>query len=422
MGQTISLERAELRMLEMGLESWRNGLVGATADCHTVTFDVPVGSGFRVPSRDAEGGVEALDQPLHIHTALCKPTASLDSHGDESGATSVALSRVAEVDWEANRQSLTVSDGIPCVLMHGYGSGIGIYSAMLPGMAAAYSGAVYAIDTLGCGLSSRPAVTGHWTDLTVRQSEDFFVTGIERWRKAMGFEKVNLVGHSVGGYLAVTYAERYPDNVNQVVTIGCAGVPDKPVDLEDRLRRRYPWAAPVAINIWNKGISPFNIMRWGPGNAFFSRYARRWEGLPWLPEIDRLKDYLHANWTQHEVSAGGYAHYTLLSFAAYARDPLFHRIPKIRLDKPVRMIYGEGDWMNPGHADELRDSLTSDGDSLGGAVSDGSVAVEVARVQHGGHNVVVENPTGTIQAVVDALVGRSVDRKVYAGLVQHEPP
>jgi pimeloyl-ACP methyl ester carboxylesterase len=190
-------------MLEMGIESWRSGLVGATADCKIATFDVPIGSGVHVPSRkgdaDSENGTVPLADSLHIHTAKCTPIGA----GDD-----LSEPRVTPKTWDVDQQELKASDGVPVLLMHGYGSGIAIYSAMLPGMAAQYGGAVYAIDTLGCGLSSRPAADGHWTDLTVRQSEDFFVAGIERWRQAMGFDKVNLVGHSIGGYLAVTYAER----------------------------------------------------------------------------------------------------------------------------------------------------------------------------------------------------------------------
>lgn len=182
----------------MGLQSWQNGLVGATADARIVTFDVPVGSGYLAPSAKVAGGVVALEEELHIHTARC----SLRT-GEGGDAPLVAAK-----DFLADRETLTATDEVPMVLMHGYGSGIGIFSAMLPGMAAKYNGAVYAIDTLGCGLSSRPTAEGYWTDFSVRQAEDFFVTGIERWRQAMGFEKINLVGHSIGGYLAVTYAER----------------------------------------------------------------------------------------------------------------------------------------------------------------------------------------------------------------------
>ena len=73
---------------------------------------------------------------------------------------------------------------------------------------------VYRIDSLGCGLSSRPRWhLGKGENCAVEDAENFFVDGLERWRDAMQLEKMVLMGHSVGGYLAVAYAEKYPERV-----------------------------------------------------------------------------------------------------------------------------------------------------------------------------------------------------------------
>lgn len=44
-----------------------------------------------------------------------------------------------------------------------------------------------------------------------------FVDDIESLRKALGFEKISLFGHSWGGYLAMRYAIAYPENVNTLI-------------------------------------------------------------------------------------------------------------------------------------------------------------------------------------------------------------
>eukprot|EP00038_Savillea_parva_P019207 m.26774 g.26774 ORF g.26774 m.26774 type:complete len:513 (-) comp4346_c0_seq1:57-1595(-) len=424
----IELNSAEHRLLQAGLDHWRTGVVGAHADATITTFDVPVGRGFMGPSCTSPTGVAPIDQALHIHTARCEPQPSSASSSqttrsvraeDSQGAADTGTAAVQTRSWETDREALTatVEGSAPVVLMHGYGSGIGIFSAMLPGLAAALKAPVFAIDSLGCGLSSRPrAPDGHWTDLTVRQSEDFFVLGIERWRQAMGFKKIRLVGHSIGGYLALTYAERHPENVEQVITVGCAGIPSLPEGLEERIKARYPVLGRLVVGMWSGGVSPFNIMRYGPGDTFFTMYAGRWRALPWLSETAYLKDYLHANWTGDEASAGGYAHYTLLYYASYAREPLWDRIPNLTLSKPLRMVYGESDWMNPNHALDLRDAL------LQKVAADANIiklppSIEVAQVRHGGHNIVLENPTGTVEAIVAALEGSStVDGRLYTGL------
>jgi pimeloyl-ACP methyl ester carboxylesterase len=171
------------------------------------------------------------------------------------------------------------------------------------------------------------------------------------------------------------------------------------------------------INVWSRGISPFNIMRWGPGHLFFRKYAGRYKALPWFTEIGRFKDYLHSNWTGNHVSAGGYAHITLLAAAGFAHEPLRHRVPHLTQTKSLRMIYGEKDWMDPTHGFALRDELVAASSS-----PTDPLRVEVATVLQGGHNIVLENPTGTIEALLAALGDATFNDGVYTGLWSPPPP
>ncbi len=54
----------------------------------------------------------------------------------------------------------------------------------------------------GNGMSSRPKFTVRG----LRETEEFHVQCIEEWRRAMGMEKMTLLGHSFGGYMAACYA------------------------------------------------------------------------------------------------------------------------------------------------------------------------------------------------------------------------
>ena len=65
---------------------------------------------------------------------------------------------------------------------------------------------LYAFDVLGFGRSSRPKF-----DSTPDVAEEKFIESIENWRKAVNLDKVILMGHSFGGYLASSYALKYPD-------------------------------------------------------------------------------------------------------------------------------------------------------------------------------------------------------------------
>lgn len=68
--------------------------------------------------------------------------------------------------------------------------------------AAKRGGSVYALDWLGMGLSSRVPfkvkAKKDDTEQRVKEAEDFFLDALEEWREKQGFEKITLVGHSLG--------------------------------------------------------------------------------------------------------------------------------------------------------------------------------------------------------------------------------
>jgi cardiolipin-specific phospholipase len=172
-----ALVRAEDDILRAGVD-WYSGLPGKKPEAK-VTFaatDTPIGPG------------------LHIHTV-------------EYGLESVSKA----------------ADALPLVCMHGFAWGLGAYYTALPGLAERWPGKVYAIDSLGCGLSSRPRWhLGHGIECRVEEAEAFFVDGLEAWRAAMRIEKMVLMGHSLGGYVAIAYAERYADGLGEPLCLPCA--------------------------------------------------------------------------------------------------------------------------------------------------------------------------------------------------------
>eukprot|EP01064_Diplonema_japonicum_P032680 TRINITY_DN619_c4_g1_i1.p1 TRINITY_DN619_c4_g1~~TRINITY_DN619_c4_g1_i1.p1 ORF type:complete len:349 (+),score=65.51 TRINITY_DN619_c4_g1_i1:72-1118(+) len=105
----------------------------------------------------------------------------------------------------------------------------------------------------GCGLSTRPIETmpgnGEMSFmknaeyLTEKLGFEQDVLDIERLRMAFGYEKVTLVGHSWGGFIASMYASEFPDNIEKLVLLSPAAVlvfpppPEKDLFkiIEDRL-------------------------------------------------------------------------------------------------------------------------------------------------------------------------------------------
>lgn len=84
------------------------------------------------------------------------------------------------------------------------------------------------------GLSSRPSPnllsspSSASVPSRVARAEHFFLSSLEAWRQSVGVEKMILVGHSLGGYLASAYTVRYPEHVSGLILVSPAGVPRGP--------------------------------------------------------------------------------------------------------------------------------------------------------------------------------------------------
>lgn len=98
--------------------------------------------------------------------------------------------------------------GVPLLLLHG-GPGGG-HDYLEPLGALADDRPVIFYDQLGCGLSDHPDNTGLWT-------MDRFVEELAAVRQALGLSRFHLYGHSWGGWLAIEYLLRHPQEVASTV-------------------------------------------------------------------------------------------------------------------------------------------------------------------------------------------------------------
>jgi proline iminopeptidase len=67
---------------------------------------------------------------------------------------------------------------------------------------------------------------------------DKYVEDLEAIRRAVGAERVDILGHSFGGYLAMAYTAKYPDRVRGLVLVDSA--PPKLGDVTQLLAQLYP--------------------------------------------------------------------------------------------------------------------------------------------------------------------------------------
>lgn len=337
------------------------------------------------------------------------------------------------------------------VMLHGYGAGLGFFYKNFEPLSRAQGWRLYALDMLGMGNSSRPPFKIRAKDPKekIAEAESWFIDALEEWRKIRKIEKFTLLGHSLGGYLAVSYALKYPGRLNKLILASPVGVPEDPWAIdssmpepqESTLANEFTQDQESIVNgesgpqaekittvaapppkrpipgwlawLWDANVSPFSIVRMtGPlGPRFVSGWTfRRFNHLPPV-EKEALHTYSYSLFRQR--GSGEYALPYLLAPGAYARSPLIHRIqevgrqvlqpatetaPAVReTGIPVVFLYGENDWMDVAGGYAAQEKLKQRrARALRDATEDerrrenGSAKVIVVR--KAGHNLYLDNP------------------------------
>ncbi|CAK7206438.1 hypothetical protein SEUCBS139899_009232 [Sporothrix eucalyptigena] len=273
------------------------------------------------------------------------------------------------------------------VMLHGYGAGLGFFYRNFEPLSRRQGWRLYALDMLGMGNSSRPPFKVKSKDPQgkIAEAESWFIDSLEEWRKIRKIERFTLMGHSMGGYLAVSYALKYPGRLNKLILASPVGVPEDPYAVnsampepeESTLVSEFTQdqtavaegnsAGAATVNtgsaknpahnytynqnhhnkkkaaakperrplpgwlvwLWDANVSPFSLVRAsGPlGPRLVSGWtSRRFSHLD-SEEADALHAYTYNLFRQR--GSGEYALPYLLAPGAYARSPVINRIQNV---------------------------------------------------------------------------------------------
>ena len=102
--------------------------------------------------------------------------------------------------------------GPPLVFLHGLSSYMGFWEHQIPAFTAGHR--VLALDLPGFGASGRPDAP---------YTPPWFAGVVADWMEAVGVPRATLVGHSMGGQIAMTIALDHPDRVDRLVLSAPAG-------------------------------------------------------------------------------------------------------------------------------------------------------------------------------------------------------
>ncbi|XP_028832509.1 (Lyso)-N-acylphosphatidylethanolamine lipase [Denticeps clupeoides] len=239
------------------------------------------------------------------------------------------------------------------VMVHGFAGGVGLWVRNLDALSR--SRPVYAFDLLGFGRSSRP----HFPS-DAKQAEEQSVNSIEQWRQTIGLDRMILLGHSLGGYLATSYAIQYPERVSHLILVDPWGFPERPAPhsetegQEVELKRPAPprWVKAIAsvVTLFN----PLAVIRaagpWGPGlvNRFRPDFKRKFEDLF---DDNTMTEYIyHCN---AQTPSGEVGFRAMSESLGWAKLPMIKRVHLLPPSLPVTMIYGARSWVDSSTGDRV---------------------------------------------------------------------
>jgi proline-specific peptidase len=161
---------------------------------------------------------------------------------------------------------------LPLLVLHG---GPGLPHDYLEDLAQLADGAraVVFSDQLGCGRSDHPADAALWV-------MDTFVEEVAAVRDAIGLERVHLLGHSWGGWLALEYALRRPPGLASLILAStCASLPAFAAATK-RLKESLPAAVQEMIDRHEAAGTMAELEYLEATMAYYKRWVCRRDPFP----------------------------------------------------------------------------------------------------------------------------------------------
>ncbi len=215
---------------------------------------------------------------------------------------------------------LCCGDGEPLLLLHERGWAGATFAPILPLLAEQRR--VIALDLPGWGLSDKPIFTGH----SAQDALDSWMTGVVAFLDALHIEHIDLLGHSMGGFVALGIALEHPERVSRLVLVDPAGIGSE-IQMDSRVYF---------------GLGPEKLHR--RLGKWFTRFILSSGGGRVHHELEEpMFDFYHELLTQPDVIPSGARafHNWINLFGIHLT--LGHRLHE--LDMPVLVVWGDSDSM-----------------------------------------------------------------------------
>jgi pyruvate dehydrogenase E2 component (dihydrolipoamide acetyltransferase) len=167
---------------------------------------LPIGGLLAVlaPAEIAEADIETF-------IASFVPPESAEAEADEGDAP--ALQEITVGDHRLRHLELGNGEGPPVVFIHGFGADLNTWMFNQPALAERHR--TFALDLPGHGGSTKTL-----QDASTRM----FTRDLDLFLGALGVNRVHIVGHSMGGAIALALADWQPERVASLTLIASAGL------------------------------------------------------------------------------------------------------------------------------------------------------------------------------------------------------
>lgn len=251
------------------------------------------------------------------------------------------------------------------LLVHGLASNAGFWRYNISELSKHFR--IIAVDLPGYGKSDKGNYSYKMT---------FFANTIKQLLDELQIDKVNFVGHSMGGQIGIWFSILYPDRVNKLVLASTAGI-------EKFNRGEGEWLKSVVTIRSVKNTNEEGVRR-NLSNNFYN-----WrEELEWMVEervrMAKAKDFdLFARAVNRSV-------------AGMIDEPTSDKLSQIKA--PTLIIYGEKDGLIPNPY--LHPGFTSDVFKIGNQKIQNSILHEIKNC---GHMIMMEKPKEFNEAIINFL-------------------
>lgn len=244
------------------------------------------------------------------------------------------------------------------VMIHGFGASAVYWGSMIAHLQKDYH--VYAVDIAGFGLSSRPI----FQPKSYEDSCRFVCDSFEEWRQNRGIRNFNILAHSFGGYMCISYLKRYIQNIqiDNLFLISPAGMTkscSSPGEREGKgaeilnqstsdtvLGHIVEWS----FNIFQRlGATKLQLLNFMGKRGYFKEMFRT---MPLGFDTQNRKDLhgLFYDCISGMHPCGEKTAYFMLTTARYADIPIVETLDEMRqsgINLPqILIMYGQNDWMD----------------------------------------------------------------------------